>query len=251
MVSLFEKLLTSSTGDELAANMRYAVGQLGFDCFHFSAQQPATGRTSSDGQHFRGADQRSQLVISDYPESWFDRYQSMGYLAIDPVVRHCATSILPAVWHRRPTAAVDSKIEQCFDEARQHGLASGATCAVLERDGSSSIFSLVNSKDRASDRRHIAVQINHGHMLMIHAHEVMKRLNANDVVPLAAIRLTTRERDCLCWVGRGKTSWEISQIFSIAERTVVFHIENAVRKLDTRGRSQAVVKAITLGLICI
>lgn len=256
VLGVFEKLLTSSTGEELAASLRQAVGQLGFASFHFSSQgalstaHPARG--AGAGQpHFSGADQPSQLLISDYPQAWFQRYQAMGYLAIDPVVRHCAASILPALWHRRPASA-DSKVEQCFDEARQHGLAAGATCAVLERDGSSSIFSLVNSGDRASDRRHIEAHIHHGQMLMMHAHEVMKRLHgqAAGAPPIPQpVRLTVREHDCLCWVGRGKTSWEIAQILAVAERTVVFHIDNAVKKLDTRSRSQAVVKALTLGLI--
>jgi hypothetical protein len=42
--------------------------------------------------------------------------------------------------------------------------------------------------------------------------------------------LTQRERECLTWVAAGKSSWEISRIMAISERTVNFHIGNTKRK---------------------
>ncbi len=45
-----------------------------------------------------------------------------------------------------------------------------------------------------------------------------------------------------------EVSWEISQILSVSERTVVFHIGNACRKLQVSNRRQAVARGISLGL---
>jgi len=56
--------------------------------------------------------------------------------------------------------------------------------------------------------------------------------------------LTERELECLRWTASGKTSWEISIILSISESTVIFHIKNAIEKLQVTNRSQAVAKAI-------
>ncbi|MDE5454256.1 hypothetical protein GWE18_15680 [Bradyrhizobium sp. CSA112] len=61
--------------------------------------------------------------------------------------------------------------------------------------------------------------------------------------------LSEREKACLRWTALGKSSWEIGRILSISENTVVFHIKNAMRKLDTANRTLAAVKAIELGLI--
>lgn len=58
-----------------------------------------------------------------------------------------------------------------------------------------------------------------------------------------------REKSCLSWTALGKSSWEIGQILSISENTVVFHIKNAMRKLGASSRTLAAVKAIQLGLI--
>jgi DNA-binding CsgD family transcriptional regulator/tetratricopeptide (TPR) repeat protein len=61
--------------------------------------------------------------------------------------------------------------------------------------------------------------------------------------------LSPRERACLTWVARGKSSWCIGQILSISENTVDFHIKNAMKKLATNSRAAATAKSIQLGLI--
>mgnify|MGYP002402563392 CR=1 FL=1 len=61
--------------------------------------------------------------------------------------------------------------------------------------------------------------------------------------------LSMRERDVLRWASVGKTSWEISMILKISERTVNFHISEAARKLGVRGRRAACTSALSQGLI--
>jgi len=67
--------------------------------------------------------------------------------------------------------------------------------------------------------------------------------------PHADIHLTGREREVLTWVGRGKTSSEIAVILGLSERTVNFHCDQAMRRLDVINRTQAVARAIAEGLI--
>lgn len=53
-------------------------------------------------------------------------------------------------------------------------------------------------------------------------------------------RLSPREREVLRWLRCGKTSWAISLILRISERTVNYHVNNIMRKLDVSNRMQAV-----------
>lgn len=55
--------------------------------------------------------------------------------------------------------------------------------------------------------------------------------------------LSTREREVLMWLRCGKTSWAISVILKISERTVNFHVNNIMRKLGVINRMQAVSEA--------
>lgn|SRR5579871_6563685 len=61
--------------------------------------------------------------------------------------------------------------------------------------------------------------------------------------------LSSREKVCLSWTARGKSSWEIGRILNISENTVNFHIKNALKKLDSNSRTLAAIKAIQLGII--
>jgi DNA-binding NarL/FixJ family response regulator len=63
--------------------------------------------------------------------------------------------------------------------------------------------------------------------------------------------LTDREREVLTWVGRGKTSSEIAIILGLSERTVNFHCDQAMKRLDVSNRAQAVAKAVSEHLLSI
>jgi len=63
--------------------------------------------------------------------------------------------------------------------------------------------------------------------------------------------LSNREKDILKWAAIGKTSWEISSILKISERTVNFHLNNAAEKLNVTGRRAACSIAISRGVIAI
>nr|WP_083361569.1 helix-turn-helix transcriptional regulator [Mesorhizobium sp. LCM 4576] len=61
--------------------------------------------------------------------------------------------------------------------------------------------------------------------------------------------LSIREKECILWVARGKSSWETGKILNISHNTVNFHIKNAMRKLGVSSRTSAAIKAINTGVI--
>ncbi|WP_339141025.1 helix-turn-helix transcriptional regulator [Pseudoalteromonas galatheae] len=77
----------------------------------------------------------------------------------------------------------------------------------------------------------------HWSILGLHLLQALKRSFSKD-----KIKITKRERDCILWASEGKTSWEISQILGISERTVNFHLNNCIEKTNSANRQQAIVK---------
>lgn len=53
------------------------------------------------------------------------------------------------------------------------------------------------------------------------------------------IALSPRETECMLMVAEGKKSKEIAYLLNISQRTVEFHIQNAMQKLGGSSRSQA------------
>jgi DNA-binding CsgD family transcriptional regulator len=66
---------------------------------------------------------------------------------------------------------------------------------------------------------------------------------------MKSFSLSPRERQVLKWLSLGKTSWDISVILRISERTVNYHVSNIMKKLDVTNRLQAVSEAVNLEII--
>ena len=76
------------------------------------------------------------------------------------------------------------------------------------------------------------------------AEKVMRRMRdgAEEVCPL-----TERELDVLQLLAKGWTNARIAQELAVRERTVKFHVENLLEKLEVGNRTEAVVEGIRRG----
>ncbi|GHF84260.1 helix-turn-helix transcriptional regulator [Thalassotalea marina] len=63
--------------------------------------------------------------------------------------------------------------------------------------------------------------------------------------------ITKRELECMKWASEGKTSWEISQILNISERTANFHLANCIEKTGSINRQQAIVRCLLQGQLLV
>jgi DNA-binding NarL/FixJ family response regulator len=61
------------------------------------------------------------------------------------------------------------------------------------------------------------------------------------------VELTERELEVLGLVAKGWTNRGIVKELGISERTVAFHVEQLLSKLNARNRTEAVVEAIRCG----
>ncbi len=63
--------------------------------------------------------------------------------------------------------------------------------------------------------------------------------------------LTSREREVFELLVQDKTTKEIAQQLFISEKTVRNHVSNVMKKLNVKGRSQAVVELVRMGELLI
>jgi len=61
--------------------------------------------------------------------------------------------------------------------------------------------------------------------------------------------LSCREKEILQWLACGKSTWDVSIILQISERTVKFHVNNIMQKLNAVNRTHAVAIGLTSSLI--
>jgi DNA-binding NarL/FixJ family response regulator len=77
----------------------------------------------------------------------------------------------------------------------------------------------------------------------------LKRANYAELTGNPGFELTPREVQTLALVARGKLSGEIANLLGLSERTVNFHVDNAIRKIGASTRSEAAFIASRYGVI--
>jgi LuxR family transcriptional activator of conjugal transfer of Ti plasmids len=180
---------------------------------------------------------------------WVNHYQNRRYQDIDPVVVAARASRLPFFWSEQSLGNRASQEQRrFFGEATEFGIKCGLTVPIHDSLTGMATVTFISDRNPAQLRRDIEVhrQLLHLASIYFHVHAGQK---LEDAAEKDQPRLSPREVACLQWVVRGKSMWEIGEILSISRRTVVFHVENAKRKLDAVTLPQAVAVALQKRLI--
>ncbi|WP_146009878.1 autoinducer binding domain-containing protein, partial [Janthinobacterium sp. ROICE36] len=178
------------------------------------------------------------------PDSASPRLNSYNYLTVDPTVSHAMRSTTPLAWSDQLFSASDI----LWQDARGHGLHAGVAQSAFNARGAVGMLTLARSSDQvsSSEMGNTAIRLS---WLLQAVHENAVRLLYPYPAVENEIMLTAREIEVLRWAGDGKTSGEVGQIMSISERTVNFHITNALAKLGAVNKTAGVVKAAMLRLL--
>jgi DNA-binding CsgD family transcriptional regulator len=231
----FEALQNAKSSADLRVEMDKFSRQFGFDKFIYALT--ITVPTAKPQQY----------LINGYPDEWIERYRTHGYFRIDPLVQHAQNSSLPSIWDANEFH--EGKAQQFFEEAQAFGLQAGLSFSIHEQPGIVGIFSLSRDRSLGVQGQDLAALVGRAQLFATLLQHAVCRLELPRLLPEVERALTSRERECLKWSADGKTAWEIGQILNIAERTVVFHINNVVQKLDASNKTQAIVRAVVLRLI--
>ena len=233
-----EATLNCDSTEALHAATRTLVNQLGYENFIYGVQV----NTSLTRPY--------QFVFSGYPTAWRDRYIEAGYQDIDPTVTHCIKlrRLMPMIWEKRYFNSQAGA--RMWSEAREFGLGAGVTLSIQGGHGEAAMLSLATPADPVAAQRDVVGTLGRAQLLACYLHEGIQRIVlSKQTTQVSRPALTEREKECLTWAAEGKTAWEIANIIHIAERTAVFHLQNATRKLGVSTRQHAVARALALGLV--
>ncbi|ALK09249.1 LuxR family transcriptional regulator [Blastochloris viridis] len=192
------------------------------------------------------ADPQPFFLVNSWPNGWHDRYLERDYYRDDPVAAFGRVRIDPFTWHDAP---IDDERQPrgrlIMAEAADIGMRDGLVIPIVT---SRSLHSCVSVAGEAPERDPDVQRAIHLVGMFAHARAVQL---ASEQAPVRRRLLSDREREVLLWVAAGKTAWEISRILGIAERTVIYHVTTAARRLQAVSRTHAVARAIALGEISI
>lgn len=226
--------LTSSAGSsaDVLRELAVIVGDLGFEYCSYVLRIPFP------------LSRPSVTWASTYPADWLDHYFANDYLEIDPLIQRTSQELSPVVWK-------DDVFESqpaFWEEARAHGIRHGWALATHGKHMTTGMLSLARSHQAVTPSELAKTEM----QLVWLAHVTHGLIGAAEIqrlVPEHACELTARESEVLRWCAAGKTADAIGRILGISERTVTFHIASSLTKLNVANKTQAVAKALLLGIL--
>lgn len=233
---LTERLIEASSVEGIHHACGDIAQALGFDFFLYGVRIPVS------------LTRPYQFILSGYPAEWRQRYDAQHYSTVDPTIHYALSSLVPISWDHMERKT--PKVQTLFQEAASFGLLHGITVPVHGSMGEVSLLSFAGRDKLPASKAAQVALLHRAQWFATHVHETTRRvaLSKESVTP-SRPQLTHRETECLRWTSEGKTAWEVSRILNISERTVVFHLQNAARKMGVHSRSHAISRAITLGFV--
>tara|TARA_R110002072_G_scaffold238329_1_gene395695 strand:+ start:31791 stop:32528 length:738 start_codon:yes stop_codon:yes gene_type:complete len=187
-------------------------------------------------------------TLNNYPKDWMDLYAEQNRHKNDPVIAYMLTSHSPVRWDKLLKNERFQSVEQVLfmKQAIKYGLSNGFSIPIKSISSEFAIFSMaIGEAENAIDIMDNAQPF--AHTFATHLFERFLAILSQEEIK--QFELTKRERECMFWACEGKTTWEISKIIDISERTVLYHLNNSTKKLGAINRQHAVAISINRGLI--
>ena len=226
--------LECTTFDGLKSVLSAAAREMGFEYYAISRH---AGRN--------GTDQTGQ--IHNYPHGWESRYVAEQLGRRDPVHRACGVRASGFRWRDArtiiPFAAGDDAM---LHEAKTFGIDEGFTIPANTfgaARGSVTFATLVG--DPFPEHQLFAAQ-GFGNIVFQAVLDIgwRRHLPAQEI-------LTERQLECVLWVGRGKSNWEIATILGISLNTVKKHLHDACERYELLTRTSLPLRALSDGSLSI
>ena len=180
------------------------------------------------------------IRLHNYPGEWVEYYDANCLGLSDPVHRASHVTSQGFTWSRIPKLiALTPRDRDILARGGSSGIGDGFTVPAHvpgESHGSCSFANPAGVRLPTDD-------LPLAQLIGTFAFEAARRVwRVRPDAPVAP--LTDRQRECLVWVARGKTDWEIAKILGVTHHTVVMHLKHARHRFGGGKRTSLVAQAL-------
>lgn len=238
LIEVLARLTVTRSRAELGEVVQDLVGPFGFT--HF-----AIGSFNGAPEELRGtASARDPFLLNTWPRAWLEAYARQGIAHDDPIIAEALRIPEPFTWSEL-RARQPGKGAALYSAAADYGWRDGFAVPIADPETLSVTIGLASfaaprlaNFDAAARAEVISV----GRAAFWHARTLAATEPPGEI-------LTPRERQALRLVADGLSDAEVGGRLGVSRTTAHFHVEQAKKKLGSVSRTQAVARAIFLGLI--
>ena len=231
----YQSVLEATNLDQFRSVVIHFAQHLGFDKV---AATVAVDRLGGDSEF---------VAIHNAPNAYLKTFEDLSISKRDPIAQHCKRHTVPIIWGQQ--TYVDSNSAELWERQAQFGYRNGIAMALHLPEGRHFLLGVERDQALPSDGGELTRVVADLQLFAVHAQDTALRVLVSEAARPELPAMTPRELEILRLTMDGKVTHEISTLLGIGDRTTVFHIQNAMLKLNCNSKHVAVVKALRLGLI--
>lgn len=191
----------------------------------------------------RRSDSRENIWLENYPDSWAEAFVSNGLYANDPILVASQRTSAGFLWSDvGKLIRLKPHHRRVLEQAAREGMGDGFTIPAHVPGESNGTCNFAVRYGRALPEENLMMAQLVGIIAFEAGRKIVHRRSRD--LDTEKPKLTQRQLDCLVYVSRGKSDWEIGRILGIKETTVRDHVEDACTRYAVRRRVQLVVRAL-------
>lgn len=168
----------------------------------------------------------------------------------DPVLKRMKTMHVPFFYDQG--LYVEENAGDIWETFAPHGYRTGIAVATHLPNGRHFLLGVDRYEPLPKSDTELTRLMADLHLLAVYGQQTALRVLLNeDAFQTPVTRLTPREREVLQWTAQGKSAWAVGEILKLSESTVLTHLRNIREKMGVSTKSQAVIRAVQLGLISV
>lgn len=187
------------------------------------------------------------VTVHNTPMAFEQTFENTSINKRDPVMQHCRRQTMPIIWSQK--TYLENNVIELWETQAPYGYRNGIAMALHLPEGRHFMLGVDRDLDLPTDRAELTRMVADLQLFAVHAQDAAMRVLVSEALQPERPSITPRELEVLRWTMDGKTAWEVGVLLGVTERTVIQHLQNAMRKLDCNSKHQAVLKALRLGLI--
>lgn len=188
------------------------------------------------------------LVTEGFPEGFIEKLFEERLVLVNPIPELASRTTDPFFWSDIPAMTALLESEEAFlDTVVQRKIGDGLAIQLFGPMSRNGILNVGFGPKRPEFGKRELKELQLAGQL---SHLAYIRLTPDHVGPAAGTGLmTSREREVLEWIAKGKSNSVIADILGISVHTVDTHVRRIFRKLDVNDRTTAAVKGLGAGLV--